>query len=835
MRWPPRAAAAARTRQPRVPTLPGNRRDRLAVLLALVAAVSVIAALVVTDAAQLRRFLMPGPLVSAHSAIEDCGGCHTRSGSGKLSWLHGLVAGDPGADSKSCLTCHKMPETALDPHGATAEVLRKSTERLRKFAATEPAPTAIRAQSRAFPTEGVVAGGLHCATCHQEHQGVDFDLSAISSAQCQSCHVAQFDSFDGQHPKFDSYPFRRRTRIVYDHAAHFEKHFPEVTKKDPSRRIPETCAACHDSREDKRLMAVAPFEQTCSGCHRDQILGKERVSGPKGIAFLSLPGLDLQTLKKKKASIGEWPDASEAELTPFMKLLIGGSERGRKLIGAVDGLSLQDLGAASETQIAAVTALAWEIKRLLYALIKDRTSDVIGGLELAGKGKLEAELVADLTARIPRDVLIAAQQSWLPNLAAEMGASASVGAGEPQEQHGGWSTVTSGPAASADPAETQAAAAEPAAPEEAPGSELDRSDEPRGPAASGARKADGDGQGCLVRVLGQCLVLKEPKQDEGAAYAPAASGAAGRATTASGNDARPAPSRLLPPAMRAGLQSLGKTAEAGAPPGNAGAVAGKPPQSKETPRGAAPSGQTDDLLSPTEAELNEIRAHGKLSGRAPRSEKGSADASPAPDVMPATPRAKAGSAAGIGSEVDPESWAEAGGWYQQDHAIYYRPAGHKDRFVYSWLVLTGPRAQKGDTGPAAAVFESLTSKDAQGSCTKCHSVDAIPGGGRSVAFAPLSVAEKQGRFTRFVHEPHFVAVGNQGCLACHKIERTERYLKGYEQGDPLEFASEFTKVTKERCQSCHTTGKARQDCQLCHAYHVNGVVTPIPGTKVQAR
>ena len=45
-------------------------------------------------------------------------------------------------------------------------------------------------------------------------------------------------------------------------------------------------------------MAVAPFEQTCAGCHLDQILGKERVSGPKGIAFLSLPGLDLQTLKK---------------------------------------------------------------------------------------------------------------------------------------------------------------------------------------------------------------------------------------------------------------------------------------------------------------------------------------------------------------------------------------------------------------------------------------------------------------------------------------------------------------------------------------------------------
>ena len=90
-------------------------------------------------------------------------------------------------------------------------------------------------------------------------------------------------------------------------------------------------------------MAVAPFEQTCTACHLDQIIGKERVSGPKGIAFLTLPGLDLRTLKEKNALIGEWPDASEAELTPFMKVMISRNERGRALIKTVDSLNLQDL------------------------------------------------------------------------------------------------------------------------------------------------------------------------------------------------------------------------------------------------------------------------------------------------------------------------------------------------------------------------------------------------------------------------------------------------------------------------------------------------------------
>src|SRR5262249_49978898 len=154
------------------------------------------------------------------------------------------------------------------------------------------------------------------------------------------------------------------------------------------------------SSADKRVMAVAPFEQTCAVCHLDQIIGKERVSGPKGIAFLTLPGLDVQTLKKKKAAIGEWPEASEAELTPFMKVMISRNEQGRALIKTVDKLNLQDLSRASDAQIRAVTNLVWEIKRLFYALITGKASDVLAELKVGGKAKLSANLVADLTASI---------------------------------------------------------------------------------------------------------------------------------------------------------------------------------------------------------------------------------------------------------------------------------------------------------------------------------------------------------------------------------------------------------------------------------------------------
>ena len=827
-------------------------------------------------------FLMPGPLASAHGAIENCSTCHTKSGSGKLSWIHGLVAGDPLADSKACLTCHKMPDTAFNAHSAPADVLKRSTERLTKIAAGRLQPQSARAQNIAFPTHDVMARDLYCATCHQEHQGINFKLNKFTNEQCRSCHVAKFDSFDGDHPKFDNYPFKRRTRIVYDHDAHFGKHYPEVAKKDQAKRIPATCSTCHNSRDDKRIMAVSPFEETCSACHLDQITGKERVSGPKGIAFLALPGLDLQSMKKKNAAIGEWPDESEAALTPFMKVMISRNERGRALIKTVDSLNLQDLTEASDDQIKAVADLAWEIKTLFFSLISGRASDVLGDLNIGGGAKLGANLVSDLTASIPRDVVITAQQRWLPNLAAEM----ANGPGTSLRQQDGWSAVTT------EPVVTKEADAPRSAPPEATSQSDDGQEAPeRGPSAAvsdEANTAKRDPQPCLMRLLGQCLVFKAPEEKTEAAPPGEAAGLTDTANSKPDESKKTPSARQLPGAMRAGLHDV---AQAAAPDGAGGKTDNaKPEGGIETPSaGKQPQGkatdQSDDLLFPTEDELREIKARNKDAGKSAQPDEAPAGAAAGSYPAPANPQPKAAAAISIESAVDPESWAEYGGWYQQDHTIFYRPAGHKDKFITSWLTLTGPHAPKGATSPAAAVFDFLVSKDVQGSCTKCHSVDDVQGKGRIVNFSPLSVEKKQGRFTRFIHEPHFGIIGNRGCLTCHNLEKdrpgeatvktdtanakpdaavsadaaskadaaapgeaqansiaaaastdTEKgnspYLKSYEQSNPHAFASEFSAVKKESCQTCHTSSMARQDCLLCHKYHVNDVITPITNTKL---
>ncbi len=792
------------------PAAPVSFRDRLAMLLALAALFCLGAAFIL---AQDTEFLMPGPLSSSHGAIENCSACHTKSGSGKLSWLHGLVAGDPLADSKACLTCHKMPNTAFNAHGASAEALKQSTQRLTKIAAQTPPPQWARMQSIAFPTHDVVAGGLACATCHQEHQGVSFNLNKIANEQCHSCHVVKFDNFDGHHPEFETYPFKRRTRIVYDHAGHFDKHFPEVAKKDPARRIPATCSSCHNSSADRQVMAVAPFEQTCTACHLDQIIGKERVSGPKGVAFLTLPGLDLRTLKEKNALIGEWPDASDADLTPFMKVMISRNERGRALIKSVNSLSLQDLHDASDDQIKAVTSLVWEIKGLFYALISAKASDVLADLDIGSGAKLSANLVADLTANIPRDVVISAQQQWLPNLATEMG----------DQRPSAWSTAitVSGSPSSEDPSAADATAPP------TPGPEAAVSET----AASAAKL---DPPVCTVSFFGQCLLSAAREDEAEAARAKATESEGAAATTdaanaeADGGEDEVAADERPPQAELEGAAAATEAANAKADSGEEVVAAIEPPQAKA-------ADQTDDLLVPTADELRAIEAAEKAARR-----EGAAGAAPAgSDAVAADTGAAA--VTSIESEVDAESWAEFGGWYRQNYAIFYRPTGHKDKFIYSWLFLTGPLAPKGDTSPAAAVFDFLTSKDAQGSCTKCHSVDDIRGKGRIVNFSPISVDSKQGRFTNFIHEPHFQAVGigqrigileNRGCLTCHSLEKGGPYLKSYKQGNPRNFVSNFGEVKKDLCQTCHNSSTARQDCLLCHKYHVNGVNTPIMNTKI---
>ena len=224
-----------------------SRRDRISMLAACATVVCVVLAFLFSKGTQ---FLMPGPLSSAHGAVESCNACHAKSGSGKLSWVHGLAPGEPLADSKACLACHKMPDTAFNAHGASTEALVRALSGWRR-SLHRPRSRSRRGRRTSRSRRMTWPRAARCATCHQEHQGAGFNLSKMSNEQCRSCHVVRFDSFDGHHPKFEGYLFKRRTRIVYDHAGHFGNTTPRSRRRGrpsafPRPARPATTAATTD-------------------------------------------------------------------------------------------------------------------------------------------------------------------------------------------------------------------------------------------------------------------------------------------------------------------------------------------------------------------------------------------------------------------------------------------------------------------------------------------------------------------------------------------------------------------------------------------------------------
>ncbi len=691
------------------------------------AAVSAGAVALLISYAQDPEIFGPGPLTTAHGPVGDCKSCHTSVADGQLGWIHSIVAtADSTADSRACLTCHKMPGSELKPHGLSEAQLAQISRSFEPEVTSKSASAFARLSSALFPIDASGESDIFCASCHQEHQGKMVDLTTMSDARCHTCHKMQFSSFSKDHPEFDNFPFRRRTRIAFDHSGHFGKHFPELTAKGGKEKesVPSDCADCHTSGTEGRHMGVKPFAEACSSCHLGQIVGDDRATGPKGIALLTLPGLDVETLNEKKAEIGAWPAESEAEITPLMKLLIGRDEERRAMLQTIADLDLLDLTEASDEELKAVTRLVWEIKSLVHSLVTSKMSQVLNKIGSGSEAEIDTDLIAKLTANMPRDVFVNAQREWLPNLGKEMRARLA-GAVKPEPDK---DAVSPSPA-----------------------------------------------------TQGKETPKKESKLET-----------------------RPTRKRTRVASERWRIDAFGNLVK-GDKPANDADSAEDTQQSdepeNEPERTAEPEQETKPETASQEAETQE---------EAPENE-GTSDT----------------------AAVDPESWAEFGGWYRMDYAILYKPTGHADGFLRAWLDFSGRLSGPKDSGLVSPVFALLSSKDAQGQCTKCHSVDQGKGESRRVNWSPSSLNTRASKFTAFNHEPHFGLVADKsGCLTCHALDDKAGFMDSYKAHDPKNFRSNFKPVKKQTCSECHGNNVAREDCLLCHTYHVDGVTTPITMTKI---
>jgi hypothetical protein len=238
-----------------------------------------------------------------------------------------------------------------------------------------------------------------CSTCHREHHGAEFDLTAIDNAACQACHRAQYAGFADDHPDFGNWPYERRTRIAFNHASHSAKYFPE-------NKHSFDCRSCHMEDATRAVQLTASYEAACASCHDEKIA----TSTAQGVPVFVVPMLDLDALRSAGHDIGNWPEQAtgdfDGRLPATMKLLLsadGAATQAMHTLG--HDFEFADVDPDNPLHLAACAALAAEIKELFAELVSSQESALRDRLtKVLGRKVPDAELEA-LAAGLSADTL----------------------------------------------------------------------------------------------------------------------------------------------------------------------------------------------------------------------------------------------------------------------------------------------------------------------------------------------------------------------------------------------------------------------------------------------
>lgn len=398
--------------------------SRRGVLSFTVFAAAIALALIMLGSPARQHFVSPGELTSQHSqAVDRCEACHASATGGAGDWLRAPFGHDGDRpQSDLCLGCHnELGSNAMQPHGQAVAILTELTE-LRREQPTEPSNGIDGEVLAAKSLLAIPAGshtGLACATCHREHRGKTADLTALSNEQCQVCHVESFRGFSDGHPAFSAYPYERRTRLYFDHLSHYGEHFA-AAETTADRK----CGDCHQPDSAGRYMLVKKFESTCAECHSQQIHDDTTL----GIAAISLPALDIDTLQTNGHKIGQWPRdyplhvEAAGKVVPLQRLLLQSYEGYEAVESALSGVDLSDLRDADSAQLRSVESLAWQLKESLYDIVQKGHPEIQRRLTLVLDGQVPEVQIKALANSYPLAMTIEMQESWLPSLIAEVDA-----------------------------------------------------------------------------------------------------------------------------------------------------------------------------------------------------------------------------------------------------------------------------------------------------------------------------------------------------------------------------------------------------------------------------
>ncbi|TWT87806.1 cytochrome c3 family protein [Neorhodopirellula pilleata] len=336
----------------------------------------------------------PGDLSLAHSQIlegtltqDRCATCHDNVSA--ETWSGMRTSGHAGIDQETasmtdrCVQCHHQriaPKVARSAHNLSVEDRLRLTQRLHRAFPVQtdsnrdrqPDPWVTRVSNQVSVVGGWIGWGTEtstnsqddvaCSVCHREHHGVHANLSAVTDAQCQTCHSRQFDSFADGHPEFDNYPASSARTIAFDHVRHANLHYPKQAESNTNASSQFDCRTCHlvttaQVQSSSPLTALTaasdpvvgtlPFETACASCHDEKL----KVAISNGPALISLPTFPTEVTRQLES----WPEAAtgspDGELSGWMKLLLTAQDpaldlEGLTNLGRVDWRSPERLDQA---------------------------------------------------------------------------------------------------------------------------------------------------------------------------------------------------------------------------------------------------------------------------------------------------------------------------------------------------------------------------------------------------------------------------------------------------------------------------------------------------------
>ncbi|MEN8132057.1 MAG: hypothetical protein ABFS45_18145 [Pseudomonadota bacterium] len=176
-----------------------------------------------------------------------------------------------------------------------------------------------------------------------------------------------------------------------------------------------------------------------------------------------------------------------------------------------------------------------------------------------------------------------------------------------------------------------------------------------------------------------------------------------------------------------------------------------------------------------------------------------------------------------------EATVKAGGWYREYFTLFYRPAGHADRFFRQWLESATTGLVDQPSPAIAASMELLSDPKTPGHCTKCHSIDREEGGALMINWYGKHPDTGMRHATRFSHLSHLSLTGDASCLRCHawRKDRQEDFMAAYDSPNPQVDNSNFRQLDTAICTQCHRANLAGATCLTCHNYHQGKTILDI--------